>query len=360
MTQRQIRRLRDERPTIQFGSTGFNNAAYDDLQNILLNQKADIARVPNVENWVDAKAYAEKHRLRVPRPNAQDASGNPIYDINNDGIDDIILYNRAGQPVIVNGYKLKPSKAPIRQAYQKAVPKTERAYKPMRKYIEQDVYQAERDENGNLTNYNANPELIQQLVSHGWRAPAKPSKGPSMYNRLMSHIKQWYDNEWEVTYKNFSYAKNKIFSWMKVCSTVYKMIVEKPLMIQLGFEGNYVGWEEFKKTNTGKGAIANKFAELNILNNDEFDQNVSITMAGLLQECFESSRLVDDDAFNQASRRQKTEIINDGKRIVDETLNACLINEGIPTKEQLEASIKEQKVNTGKQVYNYQLEGDYV
>ena len=60
-----------------------------------------------------AEAYAENHlddnglpSYRVLPTNAKDPLGQEITDLNGDKVDDIVLVDRKGTPIIVNGYKL--------------------------------------------------------------------------------------------------------------------------------------------------------------------------------------------------------------------------------------------------------------
>ena len=84
---------------------------YDKLIDIILNAKKDIKFHRSCETIDGAKRYADARGLRAKE-----------YDLNNDGIDDVIVYNSAGKPIMVNGYSVTPSELPYRQEYNKQNP----------------------------------------------------------------------------------------------------------------------------------------------------------------------------------------------------------------------------------------------
>ena len=168
----------------EFGLTGRRNtydyAANSELLDLVLNKKKDIKFIPSAEDEQSAARYGKSHGLRLQ-----------TEDINNDGINDIILYNKDGQPVIINGYRLVPSRFPLRQDYKENYPT-----KAARKYIggfpgymKQHVWHAgDFDDEGNReVEFDAInlPPQIEFYKSLGYKVPPAPSKSLSIYQKII-------------------------------------------------------------------------------------------------------------------------------------------------------------------------------
>lgn len=94
---------------LQQDASGYNKAFVD----MIINGNFRIKYIPALANRETAKQYCQKKLnpdgqpiYRVLPPNAKDAYGTPITDLNGDFIDEIVIVNRSGVPVIVNGYQL--------------------------------------------------------------------------------------------------------------------------------------------------------------------------------------------------------------------------------------------------------------
>ena len=86
--------------------TGWSKSAYNPLMDIVLNQKKAI--VPyNIYTEEQARAYAEPRGYQYQHD----------VDLDGDGINDVIVYNKAGEPIIVNGYGLAESLYPYKKDY---------------------------------------------------------------------------------------------------------------------------------------------------------------------------------------------------------------------------------------------------
>ena len=82
------------------GAVSYKEDLYDSLVNLVLNHRVELKKMPSLMSVEDAQKFAEK------------SNGQYRYksvDLNEDGEPDIVLYNKAGQPVIINGYKAKAS-----------------------------------------------------------------------------------------------------------------------------------------------------------------------------------------------------------------------------------------------------------
>lgn len=83
------------------------------FMDILIDGNLRFKFIPKCSTRAGAEAYINSKfddrgypKYRLIRPNARDPFGHDICDLNGDGVDDVIICNRQGLPVIVNGYKL--------------------------------------------------------------------------------------------------------------------------------------------------------------------------------------------------------------------------------------------------------------
>ncbi|MBD5584776.1 MAG: hypothetical protein HDQ88_06820, partial [Clostridia bacterium] len=83
------------------------------LADMLINGNLRIKFSPKCATRAGAKQYCQSKlddrgypRFKLIGTNAEDPFGNPICDMNGDQVDDIIICDKQGNPVIVNGYKL--------------------------------------------------------------------------------------------------------------------------------------------------------------------------------------------------------------------------------------------------------------
>ena len=79
---------------------------YKKLGELVLNDKHDIRFSANAANTATADAFAAKRKLKAK-----------VADINGDDEDDVVLYNKHGNPVYINGYYFTPSEFKLREQY---------------------------------------------------------------------------------------------------------------------------------------------------------------------------------------------------------------------------------------------------
>ena len=194
----------------------YTNAVLDDLINIILNAKKDIVKVNGLDDYETAANYAEKHGLRISEESE---------DINHDGVDDVVLYNKQGRPVIVNGYKLVPSKQPLRKEFLRAKREgdLDNPSEGYRGWVKQVYGAGEFNDQGErelaYDKHNLPPDL-QRLKLAGWQIPNAPKREKSMHQRIMDLVRAGYDELMERVCEGRAYIRG-LMPRFKVMSLAY-------------------------------------------------------------------------------------------------------------------------------------------
>ena len=86
---------------------------YSQLADIVLGANQDVKFHRSLTDRAIAGKYAKDHRLKL----------GDDKDYNEDGINDVILFNKWGDPVVINGHALANTDYPYRKAFYEANPK---------------------------------------------------------------------------------------------------------------------------------------------------------------------------------------------------------------------------------------------
>lgn len=210
---------------------------YDKLIDIILNAKKDIKFHRSCETIDGAKRYADARGLRAKE-----------YDLNNDGIDDVIVYNSAGKPIMVNGYSVTPSELPYRQEYMKQNPTpTDRinagGYK---QWLYDAVWEAKKDfdkygerkvkyENGAL------PDIVKNSHSYGYKkltAPKRKMSNRQLINRFIASTLQEFI---EATMSEYEKFLNTVLPRFKLYSLANDCVMDIAIANMCGVNVTVLG-----------------------------------------------------------------------------------------------------------------------
>ena len=210
---------------------------YNKLIDIILNAKKDIERVNSCMTLEGATKYANNHDLYMPT----DVNGNSQKtDINNDGVDEIVLFNRKGQPVIINGYKIGQSDFPFRNEYLREydTPEKREEIGGFKGFIQKKYgADAEFDEDGkrNVQYSTKNPPADWKVLKQaGYTLPAAPRKELTLHQRFTNAVAQIYNScfEGDSPLLKYSWLKG-VLPRMKIISIVVSRFVDGPLWSKL-------------------------------------------------------------------------------------------------------------------------------
>ena len=158
-------------------SNDLSKARADTLQamvNLILEHKKEITKVPSATTFAGARAWAEKRKHLGYRAEEVDIAG--------DEEKEAVVYDKAGRPFMINGYKLKPSDYGIRKAYWTANPTPEkRAGNPMREWAVNYVWDVQEDEDNVWNRSVKKTDKYETMKAWGYRMPTKPKKEISPY-----------------------------------------------------------------------------------------------------------------------------------------------------------------------------------
>ena len=177
--------MEDMRKNTSNELSAVRESALNDMINLILNHKKEITKVPLATTLEGARKWVAKRPKAGYRVDHRDIGGDPEKEV--------VVYDRAGRPFMVNGYKLKPSDYGLRKAYFEANPKSEdRAGNPMRKWAQDYAWNSVEDKDNKWNRLvSKNVENYEKMKSWGYRMPTKPKTQItpySIFSKLISPL----------------------------------------------------------------------------------------------------------------------------------------------------------------------------
>ena len=230
---------------------------FDSLVNLVVNHKMELQKIPACSHLNTATQWANKRGLRAGE-----------HDFDKDGHPETVVYNKAGQPFIINGYKLKASDYPVRKAYWEAHPTSEdRAGESMKEWVMDMTYNEKIDEEKPWKRTITTTPFGNKLKDWGYRMPTKPKKQISVFSHfcklIAPYVKTYFENGaltgllGQSATPNCALILKKIISPITMYRMLYMKIVERWYMFYLRrgsdeYNFNYKQFKEYCKKNPNK------------------------------------------------------------------------------------------------------------
>ena len=261
-------------------SVGDMTEYYKHFTDILINGNLRFKFIPKCSTRKGATQYCASKfddrgypKYRLIEANARDPFGNAICDLNGDKVDDIIICDKRGVPVIVNGYRLvraDPYKKTWKGMYAKG--KTKLGFnewlaeqfaikKDWSNFSEEDWKRGKLD--WDLTDAKPKAQTAyNHFVSVGLGKPRLNTRlNPrALWSSLFSKF-IWKNAifSFRQSYADYTNIPN-IFSYLKIVNAAYIILIEIPTMEKLRVNKDYVAWVRYKNDN--KSAINGELGKL--------------------------------------------------------------------------------------------------
>ena len=243
------------------------------LADILINGNLRIKFIPKCATRAGARSYCSSKidesgypKYKLIGTNATDPFGNKICDMNGDQVDDIIICNRDGTPIIINGYKLVPA-SPYKKIWKnmKASGKTDDSFESWLSTQFNAVKDwpnitADEWEKGKL---NWELDNAPQTAQAAYKTYVDLGLGKPRISKRLSSSALWSSLfakfVWKDVITSFCTPRDsnqsipglrnifKIVDYLKVANAMYIKFVELPVANSLGQADNWVSWTNYKQ-----------------------------------------------------------------------------------------------------------------
>ncbi|EAY15885.1 hypothetical protein TVAG_165130 [Trichomonas vaginalis G3] len=233
--------------------SGENENMYNSLINLILNHKKEIQKVPLASSITTAQPWAEKRGMRAG-----------VEDLDGDGTSEVVVYDKAGRSVIINGYKLRDSDFAMRQQYFTEHPSKESRIKEpsVLEWAKAKSYETRVDPNNPWITHSRLTADGQKLAERGYKMPQKPKKTQSVFSIFTKLISPYVKNYFEDLAKedgvrliigekggpyNVEFIK-KIVSPIVIYRMLYVLLIERTYFFHLKASGSpNLQYDAFKK-----------------------------------------------------------------------------------------------------------------
>ena len=224
---------------------------YNAMLNLILKHKVELQKIPATSALESATNWARKRGLRAGQ-----------QDLDGDGKPETVVYNKAGKPWIINGYRLKASDYPTRHAFYTAFPTAEdRAGENMKQWIQDQAYDIRVDPDNPWRKTVRNTQFGDNLKEWGYRMPTKPKRKQSVFNifcKLIAPIlKEYYESDegYPITLLGDEADANSVKLLKKIISPIamyrilYMKMVEREYFFHTLQQPEYanMNYTQFKK-----------------------------------------------------------------------------------------------------------------
>mgnify|MGYP001109984933 CR=1 FL=1 len=348
----------------------------DSLWNILINGNYRVKFSPKCSTRIGAQEYCLKKfdekgypLYRLIPTNTKDDFGKEICDLNGDKVDDIVIVDKSGRPVIINGYKLVKA-SPYKKIWQEERAENHGNIEPFNIWLQKKFelahtwdYSKEDWETGQrkwdigMVQNEKTRNAYQNYIDAGVGKPKlnKRITARGLWSSIFSRIWTIALTVINEEHKEFMSLK-PIFNYMKVSNAMFIKFYELPAMEANNCQGKWMKWVSYKNLHSKEVN-----AEIGMKLQQDYNKEIKAILP--LDGSIVSQEIEQDSMLGQFVSTTITTIIAEGMNSSENTSNLVRFGEAIAngnvSKDVINQAKETFKVNIDKYVDNL-VGGNYI